>query len=286
MTRIARGRLFIRDAGMIHDSAQPDDDQRNHLAVGIVEVEAGSVEDDVISGFTLTRDARGLMITMTGARSVPEQHGADSIEGLLRQPAWPKPASTTGLAGGGIALRRTRAPAAAGRETCIAVVAMSVADGTFADAVMVTIAGDDGWTLRLSDPEPAVFLTNGYTPSQILKMPVWGWDGNPWGLYSTLPIAASDCAMRIAALQLRIRTGHADDADRAALAEAEAEDQRIHGGLSSRAHRGDADYSRFREAYEALHGPPDWHRVRTAADQAEDERRIDAIMRTQLGRAA
>lgn len=278
---IRRGTVFVR-----HSAPDQDDGSRYAALFGIAEVDAGSVREDVVHGFATVSGAPftlvGTGFTNDLADDPYDYTRIDSVDGILRAQIWAKPKAETGLRGGSMMFRRTRAPAAPGRETMIVVGAMTVDPGTYGDATLHDLAGclptmgDEGGWIQVTGSRPCPFPTNGSCPSQILQQPIWGWDGEPWGLFSTLRLDTQEICMEILRLRHGRDTVGLHDREAARLAELERHD------AASIVTTRDREYDRFRREMIARHGHQRWDRVRTRADNDEESRIAGDIVRAMM----
>ena len=268
---VHRGRAFAR--------AWPreyGDETGKAALVGIAEV-SDPIEDDGIHGLALTTTPAGISLTSTGVVLATEyDHGFDDIDALLRHDQWPRPVPALGLDGGGVAIRRTRAPASPGLR-CVMLIALLSTDA-IADETMVDIHGDTPGVLHVGAPDCARHLdTRGTSMSQILKKPIWGWD-EPWGFVSTLRLESQDDCRRLEALMA--------GADEHEPGERERLERGGAGSLLGLSRRHDGDYGRFREEWLRRHGPGDWSAVLTAAQMNAKERLVGSLIREMFPRAA
>jgi len=264
MTRIHRGQLFMRGGWR-------DGDATLTAVAGIAEVDAGAGEH-VVHGYGAQLIGGDILLSATGYTAANEEEhlGSGEVDYMITDTQWPRPSGGV-LAGGGLMLRRTRAPAAPGRELAI-VAGLFSCDGTvFADQQFADISGDMTARLAISGRRCVKeWRTNGSTISQVMKSPRWGWGDEPWGFNSTMDLKSIDEAMRVEAL--------ADDPnhDPEELAEA----RRTPGGWAPQVGRVgsayDADYDRFRTRMIAEHGRLPWDGVLT---RSESEARAESAGR-------
>lgn len=254
MTRIHRGQLFTRGGWR-------DGDATLTLAVGIAEVDEGT-DEHVILGYGAQRLGDDVLLSATGftAAADMEQIASGEIDYMITQSQWPRPAGGA-LAGGGLMLRRTRAPAPAGR-TLMLVAGLFSCDGpVFADQTFSEIQGDPSRTLAITGTRCVRdWGTNGTTISQVMKSPHWGWGEEPWGFNSTMDLPSIDEAMHLEAL-VDDPDSDPEEIDRA---------RRTPGGWAPQVGRvgsgRDTDYDRFRARMIAEHGRLAWDGVLTRSE--------------------
>jgi len=269
--QVHRGRAFVR--------AWPrrrDDATGTAAVVGLIEC-SGDVEDEVIHGMALTTIQGTVLLAATGKTmhrderyGHPFEDKASDIDYVLTGRSWPRPDPTSGLDGGGLMVRRTRAPAPEGRTIFILTGLMSTDE--LVDQTMVEVEGRLDGTLMLGGAKCAKSLgTNGSTLCQVMKMPLWEWDDGDWVLTSTMHLDALDECRRLE----QMREGLVE----ASSGEIEKLERGMAGDVMGTGRR-DGSYQEFRRRWRERHGPMDgrrWRGWETAAEADETTRRTSVI---------
>lgn len=261
--RIIRGQAFVRawPAGYGETVGKA-------AMVGFVEME-GQVDDEMVHGVAMLGNGDGITLTATGTRLAPEYDFTDcDIDAILRSHSWPRPEVASGMDGGGLLLRRTRV--ASGSGTIFILIGLMSTDA-LRDQTMVQIAGDaEGVMVVWAETCARSLKTNGSTLSQVLKLPMWGWGEEPWGIVCTLNLATIDECRRYE--ELLAGEPEKEPGEREAL-------ERGRPGSVFYCSRTDSSYQRFKAEWLRRYGPAEWDGVHTASDQAEGERRATEIVR-------
>ena len=258
------GRAFVR--AWPADAGEPDG---RVALVGIVRCPL-DVDDEVILGHALIDDGERLTLAPTGWRGVPEWCiGDHDVGSILTGCDWPRPAAGTGLDGGGILLRRTEAPSPEGTVTCILVCLLAC--DALPDRTFVDVEADASGVVSLGAPQPAGDLvTDGMTLSQILRLPLWGWEDEPWGLVWTLRLDVVAQCRRLDDLAMGSAERFAGE--RAGLERGPA------GSVMGTGAR-DPEYQRFRRLFREEHGSAAGEAVLTRTAQEEHARRVESVLR-------
>lgn len=267
MTLIHRGQLFIRGGWR-------DGEAVLHAVVGIVETDQ-DVNEHIVHGYVGQRVTDGIVLSATGYTSLPrdyEDHGGE-IDTLITDTEWPRPRDTT-LAGGGLMLRETRAPAIDGRKIMLAAGLFSSRGDLLSDQTMVDIAGDIRRTLVVINERCVQdWGTNGSSLSQILKQPRWGWSAEPWGFRSTMSLKSIDEAMAVERL---LEDPNCDPEE---LAKA----RKTPGGWAPQVGRtgvgADARYDQFKKRMIAEHGTLAWDDIVTESQALARDAAASRIIR-------
>ena len=265
--RMRRGRAFVRmwPAGKVDGPAKA-------AIIGIAECPL-DVSDEKIHGFAAMNAGGTTMLTPTGHVGRIEGDIADhDVGSILTQCDWPRPSKETGLDGGGLLLRRTRAPAADGTVACVIVGLLS--GDVLRDQTILELSGDDAGNVRIEDERCVKHLaTNGETLGHVMHRPLWGWDGEPWGLVSSLRLDVTDQCRRL------------DELDHGAPEKWAGERktlERGHAGSVLRSGRSDERYLEYRRIYRETYGPMQIGDVQTAAQQEEQGRKVNEVIRRMM----
>jgi hypothetical protein len=171
--------------------------------VGIVEAPTGTFRPErILSFLDHPLNAGHLVAVGDYADQEVEDHGEEMAD-HVRSSQWPRPAPGTGIAGGGIMLRRTRVPAPQGREIMTLAVCMYAPAGTVAGQRLYSLtgrgdAGSPPDMLVMHDPEPCPMLAeNGIGMTALLKRPAWGWESEKFALQSTMRLDVVDGAREV-----------------------------------------------------------------------------------------
>lgn len=271
---IRNGTLFSR-----HCSAESEGLVEIAL-FGFLELPDGFTEHEV-HGFVAAGKAGQISLMTTGERynaSADYDLRGDTIDGLLRAQIWPRPNAETGLYGGGLVLRRTLVPAAVGHQIAMLIGAMALPADWLPDAHLHRVSGDFGFgatsSLLIDQSAPCPAQTNGINPSQILKLPIWGWEGEPWGAISTMDIASNRVCEEMETLILQEIEGEIDKAGISRLAELRDKA----GWWAPQIGRGDKAYTVFRREMAKRSPGCRWNGALTAGQQASRDRLVREII--------
>ena len=223
-----------------------------------------------IAGFAAIHVGDAVRLAPTGYVAELGDYMADHDPGaILTSADWPRPAAETGLDGGGYALRLTRAPSSPGLVACILTALYS--GDALQDQTMVDIAGDASGNLTVAPGACVRHLgTNGSTLSHVMRLPIWGWDDDPWGLVYLTRLDLADECRRFEDLLNGSEEAH--PGEKATLLAGRA------GSVMGTGMRDD-EYQRFRTLYRQMHGNDAHEECRTAERQAEHGRRVEAVVR-------
>lgn len=240
--------------------------------VGVAECTPGTTLE-VIHGYAVMDAGTHRWLAPTGQVGSFHYGIADhDVSAILTEGQWPKPADETGLDGGGLLLRSTRAPCKPGTTTCVLV--GLITGGGLTDQTMMDLTGDAAGNLAIGPAECARHLnTNGTTLTQVMKRPLWGWSGEPWGLVSTLRTDVIDETRRLD--DLLHGEPEAYEGERRRL-------ERGHAGSVMGTGLRDDEYQRFRTLYDEIHGREPHEDVRTAERQRQSEKAVVDVVRKML----
>lgn len=176
--------------------------------------------------------------------------------------------------GGSLILRRTRKAGRSGCDILMAAIVLKDAEVDFDHKQIQAISGENG-TFFVRPEQSVPFEPNGMALPSFLREPVWGWDNEPWGFYSTLRLDVIDQCQEMAdLLEGRLPS---DPPREAELAKGPA------GSIVKYPRDRDNEYRKFVAAI--AHDVPRWDEVVTASRNQELSERAAAIVRN-LTRAA
>jgi hypothetical protein len=181
---------IIRSKGFVRAwPAEMQSEKCKAAIVGIMEIE-GNVVDERIHSFTMMKAGDDFILNSTGNIIDPcEKYGETnnpihSTDFILTGNDWERPEIKTGIDGGGVFFRKVPVPAERGQTYHFISL---VSTNELQDQSFVEITGNLDEGMFLSYHSCARQLqTNGKTLSQIMGMPIWGWQEEPWGLITTV----------------------------------------------------------------------------------------------------
>lgn len=280
-----RGQLYFRDQGIANDGAPVVG------GVGILEVPQDHFAENIVRGLIMTGGPNSFALSLTSyAVDMNQEDHAGTLVGEIdlaaTAPVWPLPTSIPEAFGGGLMVRRTRMPAAAGMEVVSCVAVLKAPPGRLTRDVMYSVTGaleppgavnertqmPIGGHLVCSSPKPVPGLVaRGNHLHQMLKQPVWGFGPEPMAFTSTMSLALIDECDELAELQA-IEKPNPEQLKRLALLRASEAGWVL--GIS----RGDKDFAAFRKAMEQRFGRRRFDGVLTASELAEREAAASTII--------
>ena len=283
---IHRARFYIRHCGTSRSScsAYSIKDERDDFAlIGTVEVEENdSYADQMMMPFIAHCRASSLDFIFTGAPyPISPDYALSDLGGLATEEIWSRPDALSGLMGGSLLLRRTRAPAPTGRSVMTALIVASLPAGSLHDGHLIEGQGNAGLehfpvkqqrlALNLHTGKPAD-LPLGVSLSQILKLPFWGWESEHYAFRSTLGLEIIDACTTIGRLRA---ADHLTEEELDELARIEGSAIRFIVQNTAQ----DPKYAEFKKRIVAECGPAQWDAVDTAEMLKERDALADRVMR-------
>lgn len=161
-----------------------------HAGVGVIDMPEGYLPEETILGLIWHDDS----LLFTGEKiPIEANYNYHDLATHVTNLDFPAPPEDTGLAGGGLILRRTRKPSATpGHIVCLALLVVRNVPREFDRKTIYDIAEKTRGIPVLTAGQVIGFEPNGMALSQIHKSPIWGWDEEPWGPVSTLNLSAID----------------------------------------------------------------------------------------------
>ena len=269
-----RGQFVFRDCGpttnrSIAGADVQRSDNQAYAGVGIIEVATNAYPSEQILPILwhgrAVSNAATLTIAAEGAKLERHQRASDLAD-LATHLQIPRPKADTGLQGGGLVLRETRLSTVEGRSIYLALLILSLEPDSIDCDLRYELSG-----ASLKASTPLSFDPAGMALPQIQKLPIWGWDEEPWGPVSTLALDIIDEAMKIEPLTNRPRTA--------------AEEQRYQkhmrgpAGDLFRSREHDDKFSCYLRALRHRVPPLSWDGRITQAQQATREKLTASIIR-------
>jgi hypothetical protein len=211
---IRRGQLFVRQCGRPNresDYQSPSQGQA-YAMVGVAEIdEHAEIELEAVHDFTaIFRDESAAMKFSGPARPLDMIYSCYDLPTITDRiyQTVDKQAEQQGYSGGGMILRRTRAPSAPGTFIAAVMIVVTLPTAMIPDAHMMTFSSDApaesnhalGY-VHLDLVGPCAIQTNGQALAQVHKSPIWGWSDEPFGFMSLMRLDKIDAASRLQALE-------------------------------------------------------------------------------------
>ncbi len=256
--------------------------------VGIVEAPVSRLRPECILPFVgMCFGTDHLLATSDYSERAVADHGHELAD-HVRDAQWPRPVPGSGIPGGGIMFRHTRAPSAPGTEIMTLAICMYAPADAVASQVLYSLSGildADGRPDRISIHSPqacAPLAENGIGMTALLKRPAWGWGDEPFALQSTMRLDVIDDAMETARLLDKEGRTPEDEARLETLKRSEG--YRVVAG--NRTGYDSAEFAEYRRLMRDVMQDDDWSRPITAFQLAERQRRADEAIREILRKAA
>lgn len=247
--------------------------------VGIVEAPIGSLIVERILGFIGMPMGTDHLLAPVSYAERPVQDAGHEVAQHLTNEQWPRPAVGSGMAGGGLLFRRTRAEASSWHEILLVAICMYAPAGSVRSQMRYAVEADeivDGVPHRMSMRSPTAcdeLSTNGVGMTRLLKLPAWGWSDEPFGFVSTLRLDVIDQAME--SMRLLNASNHSSD-DLRRIEEIKP----THGyWIASSGRRGhdSADFAEYRRRLGTSYD--DWSSTLTATQMRERELKSEEIIK-------
>jgi hypothetical protein len=230
-----RGRVFVRQGPVSRrkwgSTDKVEDVRHDYVMVGVFEMDEDSAyEQSLIRPFLADFVQGTLRIGFQHGTLPPSpEHRECDMGDLALQPVWPRPAPETGMGGGGLMLRDTRAPSAPGTRIMTGIMVMSLHGGP-PDASIIDLEGDvGGWPGSEGSRSGYILSTgvdsskpgymNGMPLNSILKEPIWGWGDEPFAFMSTMDLEVIDQCERFDRIRRSVEGKDPDSIDGATRVE-------------------------------------------------------------------
>lgn len=187
-----------------------------YLAVGVLEADVDALPAEKVLGFIINKRASGTELQLTGSVGrLPPESAISDLGGVMTQMNVEAPFLGALMICGGMVLRKTRMPAAEGKEVhAIAALVRSPVD-LLPQREMLSLAGNNGRLGVVHQREiPASFPIGGLM-SATYGMPIWGFGNEPRSIISTLRLDCIDACNEVRKIEM---SGPLDDEKRARLA--------------------------------------------------------------------
>ena len=213
-----RGQWVFRDCGPTVSRTNPTphskgQNDQGYVGVGIIEAETDMLPPEEILP-VLWPDSKnnmqsGLYVSKEGKKTAAHLKSCELAD-IVTHIDVPRPQNYTNMKGGALILRKTRLPCRQGHTIYVALLVLSLKKGLLNCAHHYNSYGHtvDGLTVfsTMAMQEPLTFDPTGMALPQIHKLPIWGWDEEPWAPVSTLALDVIDQAMILEPLTSRPRT--------------------------------------------------------------------------------
>lgn len=207
---IRRGRVFVRRLGRTTSdwrstSSRPDG--FGYGMVGVVEVDdAAPWRRERSYSFACLASGSNANLSFSGESVAPEYQEDvvySEISSFLKSMMFPRASEVheaLGWGAGGMVLRDTRGPSCPGTTLATIAIAMCLPEPFLPDAHMASfeVHGQESpGSAKLLIEGPCLLTTNGVNIEQVLKMPLWGWEDEPFGFSSTMRLDAIDRCTKV-----------------------------------------------------------------------------------------
>lgn len=230
-----RGRVFVRQGPKSRanwkSASKAEDVRHDYVMVGVFELDADSAHEQSLIRPFLADFVQGTLRVGFQHGTLPPspEHRECDMGDLALQDVWPRPAPETGMGGGGLMLRDTRAPSAPGTRIMTGIMVMSLREGP-PDASIIDLEGEiGGWPKSEGSRSGYIVSTaidssrpgymNGMPLNSILKEPIWGWGEEPFGFMSTMDLGIIDQCERFDRIRRSVEGKDPDAIDGAARVE-------------------------------------------------------------------
>jgi len=210
-----RGQLFTRLCGRPSRASDWQSPAHGYAyaLVGIAEIaEDAHVPLETVHDFAALITQQDGTLSFTGSsRPLGAEYACHDVSGIIDRvySTVCKDDEERGYAGGGMILRRTRAPSTPGTFVAAVMIAVTLPDAVLPDRHMISFSSDSDavcasplGTIRFQVTGRCPKDTNGEALTSVHKSPLWGWSEEPYGFMSLMRLDKVDDASRLQMLDI------------------------------------------------------------------------------------